>query len=75
MRFLRRIPFSEKEIWLIIKACCESFSILNFHHLVLDMDLKHIMVVPEGKIKIYWHQVELDNSHLKYYQRVKQIQS
>lgn len=75
MRSIKRIPFLEKEIWYIIKACSESFSLLNSHQLILDLDLKHIMVIPEGKIKIYWHQIEPDNTHLNFYQKIKQIPS
>lgn len=71
MRFLKRMPFSEAELWLIIKNCCQAFSLFSYHKLVLDLEMQHVMVVPEGRLKLYWHHVELKNSHLRYHNKMR----
>ena len=60
--------FKEEEIWHCVQVCLESYEVFKKHKIFYSFTPEMIVLTPEGKLKVFWANLEESNAHLPYFQ-------
>lgn len=60
--------FGEEEIWHFVQVCVEGYSVFKKHSIYYSFSPETIALTPEGKLKIFWANIQESNSHLPYFE-------
>ena len=67
-RVLRQSRFTEEELWHFIHVCTEGYLIFKKHKVFYNFSPETIVLTPEGKLKLFWANIQEHNNHLPYFQ-------